>query len=196
MKMLRAACAVVFNIWALSAGGASAQTYPTKAIRIVVGFAAGGPTDVVARLMARDMTATLGQSVIVENRAGANALIATEAVARAEPDGYTLLFASLSHNVNPLTSKEARYDPIKDFAPITLAATLPLLLVTHPDAPFNTVQELIALARSKPDTVTYGSAGNFSSAHLPAAGFAPQAEWKNANVPFPRNAPAPAEGIV
>jgi tripartite-type tricarboxylate transporter receptor subunit TctC len=175
---------------------AAAQAYPNKPIRIIVGFAAGGPTDVIARLLAKDMTVTLEQSVIVENRTGANALIATEAVARADADGYTLLFASLSHNVNRITSKEAKYHPIADFAPVTLAATLPLLLVTHPGAPFNSVQELIALAKAKPDTISFGSAGNFSSAHLAAAVLERQAGVTMTHVPFRGNAPALAEVIA
>jgi tripartite-type tricarboxylate transporter receptor subunit TctC len=198
MRVIKTVRFGLIGLWA-SLGAvlpAHAQFYPTKSIRIIVGFAAGGPTDVIARLMAKDMTASLGQSVVVENRTGANSLIATEAVARAEPDGYTLLFASLSHNVNRITSKEAKYHPIKDFAPVTLAATLPLLLVTHPDAPFNSVQELIALAKTRPDTITYGSAGNFSSAHLASAVLATQAGVKMANVPFRGNAPALAEVIA
>jgi len=172
---------------------AAAQTYPAKPVRIVVGFAAGGPTDVIARLIAKDMSIAFDQSVIVENRTGANALLATETVARAEADGYTLLFASLSHNVNRITSKEAKYHPVKDFAPITLAATLPLLLVTHPGAPFNSVGELIALAKAKPDTITYGSAGNFGSAHLATAMLERQAGVKMTHVPFRGNAPALTE---
>ncbi len=175
---------------------AAAQAFPTKPIRIVVGFAAGGPTDVIARLLAQDMSVSLQQNVVVENRTGANALIATEAVARAGGDGYTLLFASLSHNVNRITSKEAKYHPIKDFAPITLAATLPLLLVTRPDAPFNNVRELIALAKANPGALTYGSAGNFGSAHLAAAVLETQAGVKMTHVPFRGNAPALAEVIA
>ena len=142
------------------------------------------------------MTIAFDQTVIVENRTGANALLATETVARAEADGYTLLFASLSHNVNRITSKEAKYHPVKDFAPITLAATLPLLLVTHPGAPFNSVGELIALAKTKPDTITFGSAGNFSSAHLATAVLERQAGVKMTHVPFRGNAPALAEVIA
>ena len=190
--------AIALAAWtAISAvAPAAAQTYPAKPVRIVVGFAAGGPTDVIARLIAKDMSITFDQSVIVENRTGANALLATEAVARAEADGYTLLFASLSHNVNRITSKEAKYHPVKDFAPITLAATLPLLLVTHPDAPFNSVSELIALAKAKPDAITYGSAGNFGSAHLAAAVLERQAGVRMTHVPFRGNAPALAEVIA
>jgi tripartite-type tricarboxylate transporter receptor subunit TctC len=191
-------CALLLGAFVSSAAAlpATAQAFPSKPIRIVVGFAAGGPTDVIARLLAQDMSVTLQQNVVVENRTGANALIATEAVARAGGDGYTLLFASLSHNVNRITSKEAKYHPIKDFAPIALAATLPLLLVTRPDAPFNTVQELIALAKANPGALTYGSAGNFGSAHLAAAVLETQTGVKMTHVPFRGNAPALAEVIA
>jgi len=194
----RAACAILLGMWAtiIAAAPAAAQTYPNKPIRIIVGFAAGGPTDVIARLLSKDMSIAFDQSVIVENRTGANALLATESVARADADGYTLLFASLSHNVNRITSKEAKYHPVKDFAPITLAATLPLLLVTQPGAPFNSVPELIALAKAKPETITFGSAGNFSSAHLASAVLERQAGVKMTHVPFRGNAPALAEVIA
>jgi tripartite-type tricarboxylate transporter receptor subunit TctC len=175
---------------------AAAQTYPAKPVRVIVGFAAGGPTDVIARLLAKDMSIAFDQSVIVENRTGANALLATETVARADADGYTLLFASQAHNVNRVTSKEAKYHPVKDFAPVTLAATLPLLLVTHPGAPFNSVQELVALAKAKPDAITYGSAGNFGSAHLATAMLERQAGVKMTHIPFRGNAPALAEVIA
>ena len=198
MRTVAALCAALLAAWTMLAAStpAAAQAYPTKPVKIVVGFAAGGPTDVIARLMAQDMSATLGQSFVVENKTGANALLATEAVAHAEADGYTLLFASLSHNVNRITSKEAKYDPIKDFAPITLAATLPLLLVASPSAPFNSVQELVALAKQNPEAVTYGSAGQFGSAHLAAAVLASQAGVKMTHIPFRGNAPALAEVIA
>ena len=194
----KTAHAVLVAMWASLAAAppAAAQAYPTKPIKIVVGFAAGGPTDVIARVLAKDMSVSLEQSVVVENKTGANALIATEVVARAEPDGYTLLFASLSHNVNRIVSKEAKYHPVKDFAPITLTANLPLLLVTHPDAPFNSVQDLIALAKAKPGEITYGSAGNFGSAHLAAAVLETRAGVKMTHVPFRGNAPALAEVIA
>src|SRR5215213_9256320 len=101
------------------------QEYPNKPIRIVVGFAAGGPTDVIARIIAQDMSASFGQSIVVDNRTGANSLIATELVAHAAPDGYTLLFASLSHNVNAILLPKVQYGPLRDFAPVSLAAVLP-----------------------------------------------------------------------
>ena len=169
---------------------AAAQDFPLKPIRVVVGFAAGGPTDVIARIIAQDMTVMFGQSVIVDNRTGANSLIATELVAGAAPDGYTLLFASLSHNVNAILLPKVQYGPLRSFAPVSLAAVLPLLLVTKPDAPFNSVQELVKLAKAKPGELTYGSAGNGGSAHLAAALLETSAGVKMTHVPFRGNAPA------
>ena len=117
----------------MPSAAALAQAFPTKPIRLIVGFAAGGPTDVIARVLAQHMTSSMGQSVVVENRAGANAIIATELVARAAPDGYTTLFSSLSLLVNHLLSADKiKYDPFKDFAPISNAASLPMLVVTRP----------------------------------------------------------------
>ena len=169
---------------------ALAQDYPAKPVRVVVGFAAGGPTDVIARVIAQDMSAAWGQPVIVDNRTGANSLIATETVAQAPPDGYTLLFASLSHNVNAILLPKVQYDPLKSFAPVSLAAVLPLLLVTKADAPFNSVQDLIKLAKAKPGGVSYGSAGNGGSAHLAGALLETSSGAKMTHVPFRGNAPA------
>ena len=130
---------------------ARAENFPAKPIKLVVGYAAGGPTDVIARIVAKDMSATLGQAVVVENRTGANALIATQEVKRAAADGYTLLVTTLSHNVNPLLlGDKAQYDPIKDFTPITLVCLLPMVVVTRADSPFNSVQELVRAAKAKP----------------------------------------------
>ena len=186
-----ALAAVVFT------GSAQAQSWPSKPIRIVIGFAAGGPTDVIGRLVAQDMTATLGQSVVVENKTGANSLIATETVARAAPDGYTLLFASLSHNVNAILLKEkANYQPLRDFAPVNLTAVLPLLLVTQGASPFAALPDLLAAAKAKPEEVTYGSAGNGGSAHLAAALMETQSGAKMTHVPFRGNAPALAEVLA
>jgi tripartite-type tricarboxylate transporter receptor subunit TctC len=185
--VMAAACACSF---------AAAQDFPTKPIRLVVGFAAGGPTDVIARIIAQDMTAMWGQSVVVDNRTGANSLIATETVAQASPDGYTLLFASLSHNVNAILLPTVKYGPLKSFAPVSLAAVLPLLLVTKPDAPFNSVPELIKLAKAKPAEITYGSAGNGGSAHLAAALLETSSGAKMTHVPFRGNAPALTEVLA
>lgn len=167
-----------------------AQSYPIKPITLVVGYAAGGPTDVIARILAPDLAASLGQPVVVQNRTGASALIATRAVARATPDGYTLLVASHSHSVNPLLFENARYDPVKDFAPISLVAALPLVLVTPPGAPYNSVQDLIQAAKAKPGDVMYASSGHGGSAHLAGALLATQSGTRMTHVPFSGNGPA------
>ena len=170
---------------------AAAQQYPARPIRVVVGFAAGGPTDVIARVLAQDMTAALGQSVVVENRTGANAIIATEAVARSAPDGYTTLFSSLSLIVNwILTEQKVKYHPFNDFVPVNLSAVLPLLVVTRPSTPVNSVRELAALARSNPGEVTYGSAGHGGSAHLAGAMLETVAGVKMTHISYRGNAPA------
>ena len=179
---------------ALSAQAQTAPAYPSQNIRMLIGFAAGGPTDVIGRILAQHMSTSLGQSVVVENRTGANSLIATREVAKAKPDGYTVLFASLSHNVNPLLLKEkAEYEPLKDFIPITLAANLPLVLVTAYDSPFKTIGDLVTKAKAAPDSISYGSAGNGGSAHLAAAMMATASNTKMLHVPFRGNAPALTE---
>ncbi len=173
---------------------AQSGDYPSQPIKMLIGFAAGGPTDVIGRLLAQHMTVSMGQSVVVENRSGANAMIATKEVAKARPDGYTTLFASLSYIVNPLLLKEkAEYDPLKDFVPITLAANLPLVLVTGFDSPFKTLDELINRAKSAPDTISYGSSGNGGSAHLAGAMLGTITQAKMLHVPFRGNAPALTE---
>ena len=181
---------VLVCIAAAIASHAHAQQYPSRPIRVLVGFAAGGPTDVIARVLAQDMTPVLGQTIVIDNRTGANSLIATETVARATPDGHTLLFASLSHNVNHILLEKKSYHPLRDFTPISLTAVLPLLLVTRPETPAKTVAELIEMAKAKPGTVTYGSAGNGGSAHLAAALLETSSGARMTHVPFRGNAPA------
>jgi tripartite-type tricarboxylate transporter receptor subunit TctC len=150
-------------------GLARAQApFPTRSIRLVVGFAAGGPTDVIGRIIAQDMTATLGQPVVVENRTGANALIATQFVAREQPDGYTILLATLSHSVNAILLPNS-YRPIEDFTPVGLVSVLPLIAVTGANTPYRTLQQVVEAAREAPGSISYGSAGNGGSAHLAAA---------------------------
>jgi tripartite-type tricarboxylate transporter receptor subunit TctC len=170
---------------------AAGQTFPAKPVRVIVGFAAGGPTDVIARIMAQDMTASMGQPVIVENRTGANAIIATDLVARAAPDGYTTLFSSLSLLVNAILSPDKiKYDPFRDFAPVSNAAVLPMLIVTRPSTPVSSVKELVALAKRRPGEVTYGSAGHGGSAHLAGAMLETLGGIKMTHVSFRGNAPA------
>src|SRR2546422_128284 len=176
------------------AAGASAQSYPAKPVRILVGFAAGGPTDVIARIVAQDMTGSLGQSFVVGNRPGANAIIAAEAVARSAPDGYTLLFSSLSLLVNSILMEgKVHYDPFKDFAPVSNAAVLPMVVVTSPETRINSMQDLIALARAKPGELSYATSGNGGSTHLAGAMLENATGTKMINVPFKGNGPALAE---
>jgi tripartite-type tricarboxylate transporter receptor subunit TctC len=172
----------------------AADDYPNHPIKLVVGYAPGGPTDVIARLVAQDMTASLGQTVIVENRAGANGNIGTESVARSPADGYTLIVNTLSHNVNPLLSPDkTKYDPAKDFTPINLAVVLPLVVIVGHDSPIKSMAELVAKAKADSGKVMYGSAGNGGSAHLAAALLEQRSGTKMTHVPYRGNAPALAE---
>ena len=143
------------------------QQYPVRAIRIVVGFPAGGPTDIVARQMAPKMSEGLGQQVIVDNRGGAGGMIATEQVAKAAPDGYTILMGTIGGVAVAMSLNPNRgYDTLRDLAPITQSVTVTSILVTHPSVPANNVRELLALARAKPGSLNYGSSGNGTITHL------------------------------
>src|SRR6267143_3029648 len=146
---------------------AHAQGYPAKAVKIVSPFAPGGPGDLLPRAVAAGLSPLLGQPVIVENRPGATTIIAMQAVAKAPPDGYTLIFTSVtSLAINVSAYKNLPYDAVRDFAPIALCFTTPLYLVVHPAVPARTVGELIALAKSRPGKLSFGSGGNGSSNHL------------------------------
>ncbi len=169
----------------------AADVYPSKPVRLVVGFAAGGPTDVIARVLAQDMSVTLGQSVIVDNKAGASSMIATREVSHASADGYTLLFSSLGMNVNPiLLGDKAGYNPKTDFAPISNAANLPLVAVNAYDAPIKSMADLLKKARTKAEAVTFGSSGTGGSGHLASELLATQAKAKMLHVPYKGNGPA------
>jgi tripartite-type tricarboxylate transporter receptor subunit TctC len=192
ITLTRRAVALAFA--AAAALPAAAQDFPAKPIRFVVGYAAGGPTDVIARLVAQDVQAALGQTVIVENKAGANGNIATEDVARAPADGYTLIVNTLSHNVNAiLGAGKVKYDPMKDFAPVCLAVVLPQVLVVGPESKFTSVADIVKAAKAQPGVVTYGSAGNGGSAHLSAALLEQRAGVKMNHIPFKGNGPALTE---
>jgi len=183
-------CAVAAAITCVSAGITYAQPYPSKPVRIVVPFAPGGGTDVIARYLAAGMTESLKRQVIVDNRAGANAIVGTEIVARAPADGYTLLFVSSPHSVNPSMYAKLPYDTLRDFAPVAMVASSPYFLVTHPSLPARNVKELVALARKQPDQILYGSGGSGSSAHLTAELFNQMAGVKLREVPFKGAGPA------
>jgi tripartite-type tricarboxylate transporter receptor subunit TctC len=168
----------------------NAQPYPIKPLRMVVPFAPGGGTDVIARYLATGMSESMSRSVVVDNRAGANGIIGTEIVARAPADGYTLLFVSSPHSVNPSLYPKLPYDTVRDFAPISLVATSPYVLVVHPSLPARNVKELIALAKSRPDQVTYASGGSGSSAQLAAELFNQMAGVRLREIPYKGAGPA------
>ncbi len=151
--------------FAYAQGGAA--TWPAKNIRYVVPFSPGGVSDGVARLMAEQLSARLGQPVIVENKPGVSGIVGTQLVARAEPDGYTIVGGTITtHAVNPYFIKSLGYDPVKDFTPIALVGMVSNALVVRADSPFNTVQQVIDAARAQPDGLTYGTAGAGTSQHL------------------------------
>lgn len=144
-----------------------AAAWPTKSIRYIVPFSPGGVSDGVARLMAEQLSARLGQSVIVENKPGVSGIVGTQMVARAEPDGYTLVGGTITtHAVNPFFIKSLGYDPVKDFTPVSLVGMVSNALVVRADSPFNSVQQIIDAARAEPDALTYGTAGAGTSQHL------------------------------
>jgi len=174
---------------------AHAQDYPTRPVRIVVPFAPGGPNDIIVRLVAQKLTETWGQPFVVENRPGAGGNIGTDFVAKAAPDGYTLLSVGPgSLIINPLIGK-VPYDTARDFAPVTLMARAPNALVAHPSLPAGSVKELIELARSQPGRVNYGSGVNGSTPHLAGAMFAAMAGVALTHVPYKGTAPATADLI-
>ena len=163
--VLRAALAAL--LVALAPGTVHAQAaWPSRPVRMVVPFPPGGPTDLLARRMAEKMPATLGQPVLVDNRPGGGMSIGTEAVAKSAPDGYTLLFVVTGHATAPALRSDLRYDPVKDFAPVTLVVSVPLVLVAHPSVAARNVAELVALAQAKAGAVTYATPGNGTSMHL------------------------------
>jgi tripartite-type tricarboxylate transporter receptor subunit TctC len=175
------------------ASAAHAEGYPSRPVRVIVPFAPGGPNDLIVRLVAPQLAESLGQPFLVENRAGAGGNIGTDYVAKSAPDGYTLLSVGPgSLIINPLMGK-VPYDTARDFAPVTLMARAPNALVAHPSVPARSVAELIALARSKPGAINYGSGGVGSTPHLCAALFAAMAGVALTHVPYKGTAPATAD---
>ena len=170
------------------ASGAAAQPYPAKPIRMVVGFVAGGPTDALARLYAQRLGASLGQQVVVENRGGADGVIAAEMVARSAPDGYTLFFASSGHAINASLYKSLPYRTVEDFEPIALVGESPNLIAVPPSLPVRDLREFIELAKSKPGALNYGATS--SPTHLATELFTSMAGIQVTRIPFKGAAPA------
>lgn len=168
-----------------------AQSFPDRAITLVVPFAAGGSTDVVARVIAQKMGEELGQQVVVENVAGAGGNLGADRVARAEPDGYTVLMGTVAtHALNPLILKTKPYDPEKDFAPISLLVVVPNVLVVNPQLPVKNIDELVALLKAEPDKYAYASSGNGTPLHLSGELFKAMTGVSMQHVPYKGSGPA------
>jgi tripartite-type tricarboxylate transporter receptor subunit TctC len=169
---------------------AGAEAYPQKPVRLVVPFSPGGGTDLLARAVSDKLTEVLGVTVIIDNRAGAGSTIGTAQVARATPDGYTLLFTSASYTFAPYFYQDLPYDPVKDFKPVTMFGSLPNTLVVHPSLPVRSVKELLALARKRPGEIHYGSAGRGSNVHLTTELLLYMAKIRMTQVPYKGMGPA------
>jgi len=163
---------------------ASAQTYPARAVRVIVPFAAGGGTDLVARAVVARMGEGLGQQFVVDNRGGASANIGMELTAKAPPDGYTIIMTSSALAINPSLFSKLPYDPIKDFAPISLATLVPYVLVVHPSVPAKSAADLVALAKGTKSAFNYGSAGTGNATHLAMVSFEMFSGIKMTHVPY------------
>ena len=163
---------------------AVAQTYPSKPVRVLVGFSAGGGTDTAARMVAQKLSESLGQPVVVENRAGSGGIIASDAVAKAAPDGHTLLMMAAADSIQPAMRIKMPYELPKDFSPISLVVTGAFVLVIHPSVPAKNVKELVAIARNRPGQLNYATSGIGSSAHLAAELMNSLAKVKTVHVPY------------
>ena len=175
---------------ALLAGGAAAQSYPSRPVRVIVPFAPGGATDIIARHVAQKLSERWGQSVVVENKPGAGTTIGNAEVAKAKPDGYTFLFAPTPFVISQVVYPTLPYDPQKDFAPVSLLATSPFILVVNAAFPAKSTAELVAIAKAKPGTVTFASAGNGTVPHLAGELFRLRAGVDLVHVPYKGGGPA------
>jgi tripartite-type tricarboxylate transporter receptor subunit TctC len=183
-------CAVIGIVLANASGAAFAQSFPERPVKILVGFAPGGPADALARIAAQILSEGLGQPVIVENRAGAGGSIAASAAANSAPDGYTLLENAVSDVINPLTNKQVQYNIETSFTPIALIASAPNVLVVHPSIPVASAKELVEYGKAHPGTLTYGSAGVGTISHLAGAFVASTTHVQLVHVPYKGTAAA------
>ena len=163
----------------------SDTNYPSKPIRMIVPSAPGSGPDIMARAIGQKLTEALGQAIVIDDKPGAGGIIGSEAAAKAPPDGYTLIMSNAgAHTVNPGLYAKLPYDPVKDFAPVTLVALAPNILIVHPTLPVRNVKDLIALAKAKPGELTFGSGGNGSTAHLSGEMFKTMAGINIVHIPF------------
>ena len=177
-------CAACLMIGLLFLGGCYAQNFPVRPIRLIVPWPPGGSNDIAARLIAPKLGESLGQQIVVENRSGAAGMIGSDIVAKASPDGYTIMLTSSTHVANATIYATLPYDTLNDFTPVAMIATQPTMVVVHPSLPVNSVQELIALAKAQPGYINYGSGGNGSGFHMAAAWFAKMAGIEMTHVPY------------
>ena len=190
-RIYLAAALAVFCVGACAlASAVFAQTYPAKPIRLIVQFAPGGGNDIIARMVGQKLGERWAQQVVVDNRAGAGGNIAAEISARAAPDGYTLFLLNSANLIAPSLYRRIAYDPVRDFAPVTLMVSSPFLVVVQADASMRTLGDLIAQARARPSTITYASGGNGSSSHLATELLAQQAGIKLVHIPYKGAGPA------
>jgi len=168
---------------------AAAPSYPTKPVRLVVGFPPGGAADILGRIAAQQLTASLGEQVVVDNRGGAGGLVATEITARAAPDGYTLLFTSIPHVINPHLYRKVNYDAVRDFDAVIQFVAVPLMLASNTGFPAKSVKELVAVAKTRPGQVNYASAGAGSSSHLAMELFKSMAGVAMTHIPYKGTGP-------
>jgi tripartite-type tricarboxylate transporter receptor subunit TctC len=180
----------------VAAGAAPAQSYPVKPVRMIVPFAPGGNTDIIARIVAPDMSKSLGQQIVIENRGGAGSMIGTDIAAKSAPDGYTLLMVSAAHVINPAMVKSLPFDPVRSFAAISKVADVPSALVVHPSLPVKTVKQLLALARARPGQLNYSSAGRGSIGHLAAELLGSMTKTRMTHVPYKGAGPAIVDTIA
>ncbi len=190
MKTYRLLCSAAMGALALYATGAQAQNYPTRPVKLIVPYAAGGPTDTFARALADTWGKKLGQPLIVENRTGAGTLVGTEAVAKASADGYTILLTTVAHAVNPSIQSKMPYRTVEDFAPVGLAAKAPLVIVVNKAFPAQNLPEFVNYIKTHPGKVSYGSAGVGSAPHLGAELLNYMTGGKAEHVPYRGSAPA------
>ena len=179
--------AVAFALLPVTAG---AQNYPSKPVRLIVPYAAGGSSDIIARLYGQRLSETLGQNFVVDNRPGAGGVVGADILAKSPPDGYSLILQDMPHTINPAVYGKVPYDPIKDFTPLTLVARAPQWLFLNPSVPAKTARELIALAKAQPGKLKIGSAGNGSGTHLMAELFTRGAGIDITHVPYKGAGPA------
>lgn len=189
---IRHAALLAFASLCLAPSVLFAQAYPNKPVTMIVPYPPGGATDIIGRVLAQKLSERLGQQVVVDNRSGAGGNIGAEAAARAKPDGYALLMGAMtSHSINATLQKESnRFDLLKDFAPVAIVGTVPLVLVVHPGVPAKSLKEFIALAKSKPDGLTMASAGNGSPQHLALEKFKLMTGTKMVHIPYKGSGPA------